>query len=302
MKAITKYFIYGLLLAATLPFAACDTDIEPVDQHILKPGEQNPEQYAAYLAALKAYKAGEHYIVYASLDNAPEVPLSEKAFLRSLPDSLDIVSLRNSDRMSGFDLEDIPVVQAKGTKILYSVDYNALRETHDPAAFSSYLDGVAARIAELGLDGATVVYDGPIDEAAAAAATAVVAKLSDKLLMVEGNPLFIARADHEAVDYFALNTSEVANTFTLRSEIAYAKEYAGIDPAKLLITALPSGRLTDEALEFRPAIAEMAKSVITLGPLAGMGIYHVGEDYYDPYVNYRQTKQAIDLLNPAASN
>ena len=51
--------------------------------------------------------------------------------------------------------------------------------------------------------------------------------------------------------------------------------------------------------QLEPVIAEAAKSVITMGPLAGLGIYNIGDDYYDAYINYKQTKHAIGLLNPA---
>lgn len=129
MKQTIKYLILALLIPAAYCFTACDTDIEPIDQQIIKPDQQDPAQYAAYLAALKAYKASEHYVVYASLANAPAVPGSEKAFLRSLPDSLDIVALENAGNLTEYDIEDIPQAQAKGTKILYTVDYNTLAES-----------------------------------------------------------------------------------------------------------------------------------------------------------------------------
>ena len=118
MKQTIKYLILALLIPAAYCFTACDTDIEPIDQQIIKPDQQDQAQYAAYLAALKAYKASEHYVVYASLANAPAVPGSEKAFLRSLPDSLDIVALENAGNLTEYDIEDIPQAQAKGTKIL----------------------------------------------------------------------------------------------------------------------------------------------------------------------------------------
>lgn len=65
MKQTIKYLILALLIPAAYCFTACDTDIEPIDQQIIKPDQQDPAQYAAYLAALKAYKASEHYVVYA---------------------------------------------------------------------------------------------------------------------------------------------------------------------------------------------------------------------------------------------
>ena len=33
--------------------------------------------------------------------------------------------------------------------------------------------------------------------------------------------------------------------------------------------------------------------------LAVLVIYIIGDDYYDAYINYKQTKHAIGLLNPA---
>ena len=54
MKQTIKYLILALLIPAAYCFTACDTDIEPIDQQIIKPDQQDPAQYAAYLAALKA--------------------------------------------------------------------------------------------------------------------------------------------------------------------------------------------------------------------------------------------------------
>ena len=166
MKQTIKYLILALLIPAAYCFTACDTDIEPIDQQIIKPDQQDPAQYAAYLAALKAYKASEHYIVYASLANAPAVPGSEKAFLRSLPDSLDIVALENAGNLTEYDIEDIPQAQAKGTKILYTVDYNTLAESTDAVALGTYLDKVIEDVNRYKFDGVTVRYGGAMDAAA----------------------------------------------------------------------------------------------------------------------------------------
>lgn len=178
MKQTIKYLILALLIPAAYCFTACDTDIEPIDQQIIKPDQQDPAQYAAYLAALKAYKASEHYIVYASLANAPAVPGSEKAFLRSLPDSLDIVALENAGNLTEYDIEDIPQAQAKGTKILYTVDYNTLAESTDAATLGTYLDKVIEDVNRYKFDGVTVRYGGAMDAAATQAAATIVSKLS----------------------------------------------------------------------------------------------------------------------------
>ena len=231
MKQTIKYLILALLIPAAYCFTACDTDIEPIDQQIIKPDQQDPAQYAAYLAALKAYKASEHYVVYASLANAPAVPGSEKAFLRSLPDSLDIVALENAGNLTEYDIEDIPQAQAKGTKILYTVDYNTLAESTDAAALGTYLDKVIEDVNRYKFDGVTVRYGGAMDAAATQAAATIVSKLSSltgKILMAEGNPLFIAKESHDAITYFVLTTTDAVNTFNIRSQLAYATDYAGI--------------------------------------------------------------------------
>ena len=277
MKQTIKYLILALLIPAAYCFTACDTDIEPIDQQIIKPDQQDPAQYAAYLAALKAYKASEHYIVYA-------------------------MALENAGNLTEYDIEDIPQAQAKGTKILYTVDYNTLAESTDAVALGTYLDKVIEDVNRYKFDGVTVRYGGAMDAAATQAAATIVSKLSSltgKILMAEGNPLFIAKESHDAITYFVLTTTDAVNTFNIRSQLAYATDYAGIALEKIIITAEPGGKLTDENLVQQPAIAEAAKSVITMGPLAGLGIYNIGDDYYDAYINYKQTKHAIGLLNPA---
>ncbi len=71
-------------------------------------------------------KQRKHAVVYARLDNAPEVSTGEKDFLRALPDSIDIVTMRNADRLSEYDREDMKLVREDyGTKVLYYIDCTA---------------------------------------------------------------------------------------------------------------------------------------------------------------------------------
>ena len=44
MKQTIKYLILALLIPAAYCFTACDTDIEPIDQQIIKPDQQDPAQ------------------------------------------------------------------------------------------------------------------------------------------------------------------------------------------------------------------------------------------------------------------
>ena len=47
MKQTIKYLILALLIPAAYCFTACDTDIEPIDQQIIKPDQQDPAQYGS---------------------------------------------------------------------------------------------------------------------------------------------------------------------------------------------------------------------------------------------------------------
>ena len=123
--------IFKLCLLTTFLSVAtisCDdwTEMEIHDSQVNGFKEQNPQEYAAYTQNLRAYKATKHAVVYARLDNAPEVSTGEKDFLRALPDSIDIVTMRNADRLSEYDREDMKLVREDyGTKVLYYIDCTA---------------------------------------------------------------------------------------------------------------------------------------------------------------------------------
>ena len=112
-------------MAAGLLATACSdwTEVEPVGQNPSRPSEQNPELWAQYTAALREYKKSDHTLVFASFANGAEAATSEKDCLRSLPDSLDIVSLTRADRFSAYDAEDMAVLREKGIRAVWFVDY-----------------------------------------------------------------------------------------------------------------------------------------------------------------------------------
>ena len=171
--------------------------MEAVDNNVKKPWEQDPALWAEYTAALRDYKKSEHFIVYARLHNSPEPAASEKDFMRCLPDSLDIVALTNADNFSRYDAEDMAVMREKGTKVLWQVDYaGRAAEFADAAKLGAWLDRVVSSVAANGMDGYSFTgIPNAGDPAAVQAAALIVSKLSadeSKLLVFEGNPLFVA--------------------------------------------------------------------------------------------------------------
>lgn len=292
-----------LPLVVLLLGASCSdwTETEAIENTVYKPWEQDPALWADYTAALRAYKQSEHYLSYARLNNSPAQATSEQDFMRCLPDSLDIVTLTNADNFSTYDAEDMAVMREKGTKVLYQVDYAARKaEFADAAALASYLDGVIASVAANGLDGYSFTAD-PLDAAATASivATLSAAKADGQLLVFEGNPLSVAAADREKLDYVVLDTETAANTTEVRLQVLNATGYAGIPANRLLLAAEIDAPLQDADRTEYAAVSLMARCVVEYGPLAGFAAYNIAGDYYHADRNYSTIREAIQTLNPS---
>ena len=292
-----------LPLVVLLLGASCSdwTETEAIENTVYKPWEQDPALWADYTAALRAYKQSEHYLSYARLHNSPAQAASEQDFMRCLPDSLDIVTLTNADNFSAYDAEDMAVMREKGTKVLYQVDYAARKaEFADAAALASYLDGVIASVAANGLDGYSFTTD-PLDAAATASivATLSAAKTDGQLLVFEGNPLSVAAADREKLDYVVLDTETAANTTEVRLQVLNATDYAGIAADRLLLAAEIDAPLQDADRTEYAAVEAMARCVVEFGPLAGFAAYNIAGDYYHADRNYSTIREAIQTLNPS---
>lgn len=270
--------------------AGCDTDIESIDRRTETP--DGSALYAEYLKALVAYKSSEHHIVYARMENAPQQSTSPKDFMRALPDSLDYVALMRP--LSKFDREDLPSVQAKGTKVLAAADCS------DPTQAAGALDAALAEAARCGLDGVALVFDGPVTDDARTSLAALAAKLATldgKTVVFDGNPLTVAAADRDRYDFFVYDTSLSESVSALGRDVDYLTDYAGIPARKLLLAAAPSATIIDRQLDAQPALSVVPECVLSFGPLAGLAVHDVTEDYYDPLTNYRQTRLAISVLN-----
>lgn len=297
--------IYRLILPVVVLLlgASCSdwTETENIDNTVLKPWEQDPALWADYMAALRAYKASEHYLSYARLHNSPSPAASEQDFMRCLPDSLDIVTLTNADNFSAYDAEDMAVMREKGTRVLYQVDYAARKaEFSSEAALKAYLDGVIASVAANGLDGYSFTAD-PLDAAATATivATLSAARSDGQLLVFEGNPLSVAEADRAKLDFVVLDTEKAENTTEVQLLVLNATGYAGIAPEKLLLAAEIDAPLQDEDRTEYAAVELMARCVVEYGPLAGFAAYNIAGDYYHADRNYSTIREAIQTLNPS---
>ncbi|WP_300256784.1 glycoside hydrolase family 18 [uncultured Alistipes sp.] len=297
--------IYRLILPVVVLLlgASCSdwTETENIESTVRKPWEQDPALWADYTAALRSYKASEHYLSYARLHNSPSPAASEQDFMRCLPDSLDIVTLTNADNFSAYDAEDLAAMHEKGTKVLYQVDYAARKaEFSSEAALKTYLDGVIAAVRTNGMDGYSFTAD-PLDAATTASivATLSAAKGDGQLLVLEGNPLSVAAADRAKLDFVVLDTETAENTTGVQLQVLNATGYAGIAADRLLLAAEIDKPLQDADRTEYAAVELMARCVVEYGPLAGFAAYNIAGDYYHAEMNYQTIRTAIQTLNPS---
>lgn len=309
--SINKLYSGLFLLLILILSASCSdwNDIEAVDIDPQHAKDQNPELWARYMESLRIYKQEHtHYITYGSFENGTEQSKNEGAYLRSVPDSLDIVTLANSENITAYDREDIPSLQEKSTRVLYLVDYaKKMTELADAAALSTWLDKAVATATELKLDGFAFnglpSYGGTDAEQAARkeAARLIVSKLSafGKTLVFEGDPAFVDAADLSKLDYVVLNTTDIENAVNLKLHVVNILETYALSKEKLLLAAKIGSKLTDEDLNKLDAVTEMTNRVISLGPLGGLAIYALGDDYYQAKMNYQTSRMAIQTMNPS---
>lgn len=299
-----------VLLTLALPTACSDwNDIEPVNIDPQHPKDQNPELWARYMESLRVYKQERpHHITYGSFNNGAEQSKNEGAYLRSLPDSLDIVTLANPENITSYDREDIPTLQEKSTRVLYLVDYTAkMTELADATALGSWLDKAVATANELHLDGFAFnglpLYGGTDAEQAARkeAARLIVSKLSavNKMLVFEGDPAFVNANDLDKLDYVVMNTAGIESAVSLKIYVANVISTYALPKEKLLLAAKMGTKIVDEENVKQDAVTDMIGRVVSLGPLGGLAIYALGDDYYQTSMNYQSCRTAIQKMNPS---
>lgn len=130
MKAILKNTIIlpSLALFAAVAFTACSDWTETESLDIKQPDieNDNPELYAKYLENLRAYKQGDHKLLYVTFDNSRKTPVSQAHHINSLPDSVDYISLEAYDNLVQRELQEIEQVRRKGTQVVYTVSIPSL--------------------------------------------------------------------------------------------------------------------------------------------------------------------------------
>jgi len=290
-----------------LAFASCAewTETKSLDIETSRPWDREPELWEAYKANIRDYKSRDHSLIYMRFKNSPENAVSEKAYMRCLPDSIDIVSLTNADNFSQFDAEDMVWMRSVGTKVLYQIDFaGRTEELSDEAKLTACLDKAIASVKKNGLDGWSFTGTPKSgDSQRAALSRKIVEKLSaartpGQLLVFEGHHAFIAGEDIEKIDLFVLGTRTMENSYDLRNMVTDAEEY-GIPKGKTLLAASAEGIYYDNSNKEIPVLEAMADNTVIYGPMAGLALYDMESDYYHHEGNWLKVRSIIERLNPS---
>ncbi len=342
MKNRLKFRIRALLMTVCtlVAMTACSewTEQEGIDISHPSVEETNPELYAKYLAALNAYKESKHQVVYAWFDNSLKENIPSRSHLIcDIPDSVDIVTLMSPNALTQDELKDLATIRTKGTKVIFEIDYKAIREqfetlsAEDPEAdWTSYMerevDTQLAWVEKYGYDGVTVCYVNMAlnyvpdaeKEAFEAIQKAFFAKFSvwknahaDKILCFNGSAeTLIDKSILGHCRYILLNTlnatSQQELTVTamnmLREEVPTDRFIAVVRPFSTDATDLKTGYFTAADGSSVSAILEAARWTampdVHFGKV-GLGIYAINNDYYNSAMVYAYTRKAIALLNPS---
>lgn len=127
MRRTYKHILPAMLACSAILFSCSDwTDTESLDIHIPTIEEQNPELYARYVESLNDYKASEHKVVIASVNNLSTMPSSRSQRLVDMPDSLDYICLNNIVEVNEMNVSEMNEVRKLGTKVLGLIDFDAI--------------------------------------------------------------------------------------------------------------------------------------------------------------------------------
>lgn len=280
------------LASSALLLASCSdwTKVESVGINETMPWEENPKEWADYQARVREYKSRPHKLVYIRFANSPEGAQNEKGSLRSLPDSLDIVSLTNGENFSEYDTKDMARMKAVDIKVICQVDLAAAGNA------SAAIDKAVATVKENVLDGYSFTALSK-ETASEAVGRLSSAKSENQILVFEGDPVYIVPEDIAKIDLFVLATETIENPYDLRNVIDDALEQ-GVPKERILLSVSRNGAFYNSENVELPVLEAMADNVVDFGPMAGLALYDIESDYYHYDRNWSSLRSIIHRLNP----
>jgi hypothetical protein len=329
-------------------FSACSewTEQEPLDLDYPSIETENSALYQQYLENLKNYKKSYHQLLIGFFDNSDKSFRSRGMHIAAVPDKTDIVSLIYGDDLTDVEQSEIKSLREKGTKVIYSIDYDAIaseinvairdaKEAAEAAAgdedapqvtipdfyesLETELNRQFSLLAKYGYDGLSIGYVDlstqfptvvdveritRVQEMLFAKLDAV--KANAGLLLFAGAPENVLDKSKLAqFDYIILQTFSAVDKRGLDVIVATSLQ-DNVPADRIIVSAKPfsldpadtkTGVLADAAC----AIVGMAEWLKTPGACtkSGLAIYRINDDYYNPEIDYKYTRDAIEIMNPS---
>lgn len=339
MKIHIRHILFTLAGIAILVSCSDWTKPESVRIKDSSLKEDNPELYRQYTESLRAYKASEHQVTIAKFDNRNTAPTGRSEHLTSLPDSIDLVILTDPDTLADHIATEMTQVrQEMGTKILYTISYNAIEQEWKALEdsgekphgdFDAYLGERTEHLISLfdkyGYDGICVLYTGksPLgmtgtekkqyqtrQEVFLGRILSWKNNHQEAIMLFEGNPsnLVCCMDILSSASYIILPALD-ASTFEDFGLCVRLASTEGVPTDRFIIgVTVPS--LTDKTDSKGVFPGVSGESAIIGGAIwvysgaapaqmQGIAIDHAQNDYFNPYLTFRNIRTAIQIMNPS---
>lgn len=311
------------------------TEQEPVDFKHVTIEEKNPDLYKKYQEALRAYRASDHKVMIARVDNIAGIPVGRAEHLNSLPDSVDYIVLNNSAAISEIVLSEAAELRkTKAQNTLMAIDFTSLdkayalyaEETESPISEEEYISNAVAEFLgtfdSANLDGILASYNGKnpasmqSEETAAVKALQkaflgpIVEKISatGKTFFFEGNARnIIIEEDVLGLAKFIIVPVESKTTALAIDNVVMNMLATGVPADKFVagVAALDvtNSQATDGLFsnESSAAVGAAYWAVTSAADFSkcGVCVNHAQYDYYHIGADFREIRKAISVMNPS---
>lgn len=338
MKKIIMWHVAALCLVFMFSCSKW-TDSKPVEVQKLGGlgnGGLDKKYTEAYLENLRAYKRSEHSIAFGWFGNWTANGASGQAYLSSIPDSVDMVSIwggwQNLNDEKKRDLEYVQKV--KGTKVLICFILSEIgdacggrevfkgknNEVPDSVAIRNYAKAVVDSINKYGYDGFDIDWEpniggyyGTFTKQRWEPVKMFVKEIgkylgpksgSGKLLCVDGELNVMPFELGEYFDYFISQAYYDSSLQSVQQRYDALKDMKGIKPGKFIITSNfesfweKGGPVMKDVFGKEvPQLLAYASWNPKQGRKGGIGTYHMEYEYKNK-PDYQFLREAIRIQNP----
>lgn len=332
----------SLLIGSSFVACSDWTENENIEVNIPNIGDMDPVVYAKYLENLRDYKKTDHKLVYTWYDNSVKVPVNRSHHLTALPDSIDVVSLMHPDNLSENELKEISTIRTdKGMKVILSISFDDIKnnfikalgedEVFDNDKFITHLTTLVnkdlALVGKYNYDGISFAYDGKSIVHLTPEELADYAKLQEaylnlittwydgnksKMIVFEGKPQnLLNKTILQSCNNIIINgMSEVSvEAFDFNIRMALQE---GVPSDRFIVkvstTSLDATDVKTGYFDQKNGVKAIPQTAIWIArpesqyKKAGIGIYNVQNDFFNPKLTYSTVRGAINTINPSPNN